>query len=140
MKRHVRGIARDALAFILEASASALPTEFAGLLEARDGVITDILILPGTESSERSAWVKLYMLPNMPIVGSVHSHPTSNPRPSQADLGFFARTGNCHIIAAYPFDERSWRCYDASGRERELSVMDVDVEDYSGDDTGGDHL
>ncbi|HPJ31108.1 MAG TPA: Mov34/MPN/PAD-1 family protein [Methanothrix sp.] len=129
MKRkvEVRGIARDTLYFILEASRSTLPVEFAGLLRAEDGVITEVIMLPGTESSSKSALVRLYMLPNMRIAGSVHSHPSPNIRPSQADLIFFSKTGDYHIIAGTPFDMESWTCYDRTGRERDLPVLDVEV-------------
>ncbi len=124
MRRVVKGISRDALLFILESSRSSMPFEFAGLLQADDGVISEILILPGTESSEWMAWLPMYMLPNMPIVGSCHSHPLPNLNPSSADIEFFSHTGSYHIIAIPPFNERSWRCYDASGRPRDLRVID----------------
>ncbi|HII05808.1 MAG TPA: metal-dependent protease of the PAD1/JAB1 superfamily [Methanotrichaceae archaeon] len=128
-KREVEGIAKDTLYFILEASRSTLPVEFAGLLRAENGVITEVIMLPGTESSSKSALVRLYMLPNMRIVGSVHSHPSSNIRPSQADLIFFSKTGDYHIIAGPPFDEKSWTCYDRTGCPRKLPLLDVEVED-----------
>ena len=127
--RKVRGIARDTLEFILEASRDSLPEEFAGLLQAEDGVITEVMILPGTESSRMSAFVRLYMLPNMKIAGSVHSHPSGSIRPSQEDLAFFSRTGDYHIIAGLPFNEKSWACYDASGERRDLPVLDVEFKD-----------
>jgi proteasome lid subunit RPN8/RPN11 len=128
-KRTVRGIARDTLQFILEASRSSYPSEFAGLLQADDDVITEILILPGTESSRMSALIRLYMLPNMQVVGSAHSHPSANLRPSGPDVLFFSRTGDYHIIAGPPFDENSWACYDAAGEMRPLPVIDVDFKD-----------
>lgn len=127
--RKVRGIARETLEFILEASRDSLPEEFAGLLQAEDGVITEVMILPGTESSRMSAFIRLYMLPNMKIAGSVHSHPSANIRPSQEDLAFFSRTGDYHIIAGLPFNEKSWACYDASGERRDLPVLDVEFKD-----------
>jgi len=135
MKRRieVEGIARDTLYFILEASRSTLPVEFAGLLRAEKGVITEVIMLPGTESSSKSALVRLYMLPNMRIAGSVHSHPSRDIRPSQADLIFFSKTGDYHIIAGKPFDEGSWTCYDRTGGKRELPVLDVEVEDEDED-------
>jgi proteasome lid subunit RPN8/RPN11 len=80
-KRQIQGIARDALGFILETSRSSMPSEFAGLLQADGEIITEVIILPGTESSRMSALIRLYMLPNMHIVGSAHSHPSSNIRP-----------------------------------------------------------
>jgi proteasome lid subunit RPN8/RPN11 len=128
-ERKVRGIARETLRFILEASRDSLPEEFAGLLQAEDGVITEVMILPGTESSRMSAFIRLYMLPNMKIAGSVHSHPSGSIRPSQEDLAFFSRTGDYHIIAGLPFNENSWACYDASGEWRELPVLDIEFKD-----------
>jgi proteasome lid subunit RPN8/RPN11 len=128
-KVKLRGIARDTLEFILEASRSAMPQEFAGLLRADQDIITEILILPGTESSTVGALVRLYMLPNMQIVGSVHSHPSSEIRPSREDLAFFSRTGDCHIIAGPPFNKRSWACYNALGERRDLPVLDVEFDE-----------
>jgi len=128
-RRKVRGIARDTLHFILEASRSALPDEFAGLLSAEDGVITEVLILPGTENSQMNALVRLYMLPNISVAGSVHSHPSGDLRPSEPDILFFSRTGDYHIIAGPPFDEQSWACYDSAGRRRDLAVLDVQFDD-----------
>jgi proteasome lid subunit RPN8/RPN11 len=127
--RQIKGIARDTLTFILEVSRSTAPNEFAGLLRADDMVITEVIVLPGTESSEVSAIMRLYMLPTIAIAGSVHSHPTPNVSPSGADLSLFLRTGNCHIIAGFPYNEKSWRCYDASGQKRVLPVLDIDFED-----------
>jgi proteasome lid subunit RPN8/RPN11 len=127
--RKVRGIARETLRFILEASRDSLPEEFAGLLQAEEGVITEVVILPGTESSRMSAFIRLYMLPNMKIAGSVHSHPSSNITPSQEDLAFFSRTGDYNIIVGLPFNEKSWACYDASGDRRDLPVLDVEFKD-----------
>ena len=132
-EREVEGIAMDTLYFILEASRSTLPVEFAGLLRAEEGVITEVIMLPATESSSKSALVRLYMLPNMRIVGSVHSHPSSNIRPSQADLIFFSKTGDYHIIAGPPFDETSWTCHDRAGRPRDLPLLDVEVEEEDED-------
>jgi len=138
-RRKVRGIARDTLHFILEASRSALPDEFAGLLSAEDGVITEVLILPGTENSRMNALVRLYMLPNISVAGSVHSHPSGDLRPSEPDILFFSRTGDYHIIAGPPFDEQSWACYDSAGRRRDLAVLDVQFDDdgFDIDERGG---
>jgi proteasome lid subunit RPN8/RPN11 len=63
MKRKINGIARDTLDFILETAKSSMPVEFAALLRAENDVITDVVILPGTESSRMSALIRLYMLP-----------------------------------------------------------------------------
>lgn len=128
-KKRVDGIARDTLKFILEASRSTAPEEFAGLLQADDKIITEVLILPGTESSRMSALVRLYMLPNMQVAGSVHSHPSGVLRPSEPDILFFSRTGDYHIIVGPPFDEQSWVCFNAAGERRDLPILDVEFED-----------
>lgn len=125
----IKGIARDTLDFILEASRSMAPEEFAGLLQEKDGIITEVLILPGTESSDSNAVLRLYMMPNVKAAGSVHSHPGPNRRPSKADLHLFSKTGNCHIIAGHPYDRESWTCYDREGNIRELPVLDVEFEE-----------
>jgi proteasome lid subunit RPN8/RPN11 len=137
-RARIRGIARDTLKFILEASRSSMPQEFAGLLQAEDGVITEVLIIPGTESSRMSALIRLYMLPNMRVAGSAHSHPSPNIRPSKEDLQFFSRTGDYHIIAGPPFDESSWACYDIEGLRRDLPILDVEFKDVGFDEDFGD--
>lgn len=126
----INGIARDTLNFILEASKSMAPQEFAGLLQEKDGIITEVLILPGTESSDTNAILRLYMMPNIKAVGSVHSHPGPNRNPSQADLHLFSKTGNYHIIAGRPYNEENWTCYNREGKIIELPVLDVEFEDY----------
>jgi len=138
--RKVRGIARDTLDFILEASRSSIPHEFAGLLQTDKGIITEVLILPGTESSRMSALVRLYMLPNVHVVGSVHSHPSSDLLPSSEDLIFFTRTGDYHIIAGPPFDRTSWVCYDVTGARRNLPMLDVEFKDNGFDDLESDDM
>jgi proteasome lid subunit RPN8/RPN11 len=125
----IKGIARETLHFILEVSKSTYPNEFAGLLEAKDGIISNILFLPGTESSESSAILRLFMMPNISTVGSVHSHPSSIIRPSNADLRLFRKTGNHHIIVGHPFAEHNWKCFNGDGNEIELEVLDVELED-----------
>ena len=134
IKKKVQGIARDTLDFILEASKSTMPHEFAGLLQADKEIITEVLVIPGTESSRMSALVKLYMLPNISIVGSVHSHPSANIMPSQQDLIFFSKTGDYNIIVGPPFTEQSWACYNVLGQRRNLPVLDVEFEDEGFDD------
>ncbi len=126
----IKGIARDALHFILGVSRSSYPKEFAGLLRANEDIITDVLLLPGTESSEVSAVMRLYMMPmSVGSVGSVHSHPSSDITPSKEDLTMFGRTGDYHIIAGHPYTGQSWACYDAAGKRRDLPVLDIQVED-----------
>lgn len=135
-RKKVQGIARDTLHFILEASRSSLPVEFAGLLQLDGDIISEVLILPGTENSRMSALMRLYMLPNIQVAGSIHSHPSGDLRPSEPDILFFSRTGDYHIIVGPPFDEKSWVCYDGRGMRRDLAILDVEFKD----DGFGDEL
>ncbi|MHC1597684.1 MAG: Mov34/MPN/PAD-1 family protein [Methermicoccaceae archaeon] len=122
-KTRIWAIEKDALEFILAASRSSHPREFAALLSAEKGVITECILVPGTVSSEVSAVLQLYMLPNIGYAGSVHSHPVPDASPSEEDLALFSRTGSVHIIVAFPYTHDSWRCYDRGGRPRELEVV-----------------
>ncbi|MCD4703105.1 MAG: Mov34/MPN/PAD-1 family protein [Methanosarcinaceae archaeon] len=125
----VKGIARETLDFILNVSKSTAPNEFAGLLSVEDGIITEVIILPGTESSDRNAVIKLFMMPNISSVGSVHSHPGPYFTPSSADRKLFSKTGSHHIIVAAPYDKMSWQCYDSSGNVQDLKVLDVELDE-----------
>lgn len=122
-------IARETLQFILEVSRSTAPLEFAGMLSAKDDVITEVIIVPGTESSDENAVMKLFMLPNISTVGSVHSHPSGNITPSGMDLELFSRQGIVHIIVGAPFDLKSWKCYDKDGVQVKLEVVDYEFND-----------
>lgn len=117
-------IANDTLSFILEVSKSSAPLEFAGMLQAEGKVITDVVMVPGTESGEESALLRLFMLPNIRMIGTVHSHPTPNRNPSSADLELFARKGTYHIIVGAPYDRSSWTCYNKKGEPIELEIVE----------------
>lgn len=133
----VLGIAEETLEFALDASQDTHPDEYMGLLRGtpageldmdRNGmVITDVLVIPGTESNSVSATVKTSMIPNdMRTVGSVHSHPNGVLRPSDADLATFGN-GDAHIIIGAPYGRRNWRAFDREGKQRKLDVLDVDL-------------
>ncbi|SEN94044.1 proteasome Rpn11 subunit JAMM motif . Metallo peptidase. MEROPS family M67B [Halorientalis persicus] len=133
----ILGIAEQALEFALEASEDAHPNEYMGLLRGesarnvgleRDGtVITDVLVIPGTESNPVSATVKTNMVPNdMRAAGSVHSHPNGVLRPSDADLQTFNK-GKVHIIVGAPYGKTDWKAFDQEGEPRKLDVLDIDL-------------
>lgn len=120
----ISGIEREALEFILNVSRSRSPHEFAGVLRAKNGVITEIMWPPETISSGRSAVMKLHMLPIDPSTcGTVHSHPSGSTSPSQEDLVLFAKYGRVHIIVAEPFDEHSLQAYNYQGDQIKLEVV-----------------
>ncbi|MBE0517657.1 MAG: Mov34/MPN/PAD-1 family protein [Thermoplasmata archaeon] len=120
----VTAIRKRTLKMLLEASKSSYPNEFGGILREEKGVITELILLPGTIAGERSALFKLHMLPvDSSVVGTVHSHPSGSCRPSDADLDLFRSFGYCHIIVCEPYDMKSWACYDGFGERRPLEVI-----------------
>jgi len=129
MKKKIKGIARDALKFMLEVSASSHPKEFAGMLYETDQIITDV-DLPINQSSNGTTVMDLFTIPvSTHIVGSVHSHPSGELQPSDADIRLFMQKGGYHIIVAYPYEITSWVCYDRVGNLRQLDVLDVEIEE-----------
>jgi len=126
LRKTVSGIARDTLTFILEASKSTHPHEFAGLLRSDGRIITEVLLVPGTTSDEGSAHMLLDMMPlDTTIVGSVHSHPVHDLRFSRADVDMFGAKGYYNIIVAYPYTDGDWACYGPSGERVDLPVVEA---------------
>ncbi|MEY7848292.1 Mov34/MPN/PAD-1 family protein [Natrarchaeobius sp. A-rgal3] len=135
----ILGIAEETLEFAIESSEATHPAEYMGFLRGteasrlgldRDGlIITDILVVPGTESNSVSATVKTSQIPNdVKALGSIHSHPNGVIRPSDADLETFGR-GSVHIIVGAPYRRTDWKAFDSQGRPTNLNVLDVDLPD-----------
>jgi proteasome lid subunit RPN8/RPN11 len=133
----VVGIAEAALEFALEASEDAHPDEYMGFLRGEDArkfdlgyegtVLTDVLVIPGTESNPVSATVKTNMIPNdQRAAGSIHSHPNGVLRPSDEDLQTFGR-GTVHIIIGAPYGRHDWQAFDREGNPIDLDVLDVEL-------------
>ena len=118
-------ITRQCLDSALACARSALPNEFGGVLRAdQPGVISELLLLPGTTAGRRHANFQLYMLPvDLGVSGTVHSHPSGALHPSDADLRLFRSWGRRHIILGRPYDQGCWRAYDGNGRETHLEVI-----------------
>jgi len=118
-------VKRAVLELIMAASKESFPDEFAGQLRARDGVVYELTMLPGTLQGRSSALVNLWMLPiDYSVVGSVHSHPSGNFSPSDEDRNFFRKFGSVHIIAGRPYTLRTWQAYDSDGDPVELEIVD----------------
>jgi proteasome lid subunit RPN8/RPN11 len=122
----VTGIDRAVLDTINQSARASYPKEFIAALRAEEGIITEILLIPGSLQGDDNATIMFHMIPvDLSVVGTVHSHPGGIPKPSGADLDLFRRHGVVHIITASPFNEHSWRAYDGAGRRRELEVVDL---------------
>ena len=130
MQRNLKGIDSELMEFILEASRSTHPKEFSAVLRVEKGLITEILPLPGTLSGNSSSILQLHMLPiDRSVAGVVHSHPSPNFNPSEADKRLFSKFGYIHIICAYPYTMRSWAAYNSWGERVALEVVKVEKEE-----------
>lgn len=138
-RRDVLGIAGETLEFALEAATDAHPDEYLGMLRgtkaeevglAEKGLlITDVLVIPGTETGPVSASLKSNMIPNdFRTVGSIHSHPNGVLRPSDEDKRMFG-SGPVHVIVGAPYERDDWRAFDRTGEPRSLEVYDVTLPD-----------
>ena len=127
-RRAVHSIRRDVLRLIMSASRSQHPKEFGAFLRAEKGVVTEILLAPGRIAGDAHTIFSVWNMPVDPsLVGSVHSHPSPHPFPSDADKQFFSHSGHTHIIMASPYTESSWRAYDATAEEIQLAIVDGDA-------------
>lgn len=132
----VIGIAESALDFARSAAEETHPREYMGLLrgESADNVgldesgtvLTEVLVIPGTESNSVSATVRTSQVPNdMRAAGSIHSHPNGVLRPSAADLNTFT-SNDVHIILGAPYGPDDWQAFNSDGEPIDLPVLDVE--------------
>jgi proteasome lid subunit RPN8/RPN11 len=120
----IHAIRRDTLSTLIEMAISQHPLEFVALLEAEEGILSGITLLPGTRLDERSASIITDMIPlGMTFSGSAHSHPNGVIHPSDADIGFFPRYGDCHLIFGFPYGPDDWRAFSRNGSARVLEVI-----------------
>ncbi|GAA0658439.1 Mov34/MPN/PAD-1 family protein [Salarchaeum japonicum] len=138
-RREVVGIAADTLSFALSAAADTHPDEYLGVLrgtpasdlgvDADGDIVTDVLVVPGTESSPVQATLQSNLVPNdSHTIGSIHSHPNGVLEPSAADRSMFGKWP-VHVIMGAPYESDCWRSFDREGEPRSLDVFDVDLPD-----------
>jgi proteasome lid subunit RPN8/RPN11 len=124
-RKRAYAIKKELIDLILEVSKDSFPNEFAGILRCEKGVITEIMLLPGTISGGRSALLRLHMLPiDYTVVGTVHSHPGQSNHPSQGDLQLFGKFGYVHIITKVPYDRNCWKAWGLDGKPYHLDILD----------------
>lgn len=109
---------------IMEASLDTYPKEFGAFLRAEGDIIYEIAILPGTIQGDRHTIFQLYNKPiDFSLVGSVHSHPSGVPLPSDADLHMFSNSGSIHIIVGYPYGLNNFQAYNRKGQPVPLEII-----------------
>lgn len=124
-KRRVHAIRRGVLDMVAASARASHPREFGATLRAEGGVVTEVILVPGTLGGDRHAILPLGYLPvDSSIVGTVHSHPGPYAIPSDADKQLFNAFGHTHIIIAEPYTDETWIAYDQNAEEIELEVLD----------------
>lgn len=102
------------------------PKEFVALLGGKvvdkTLVISDLYYQEFVSSSHSASFSSF--LPNaVNGVGTVHSHPSSNTQPSNADLHFFGKKGGVHFIVGYPYGEETISGYDSVGNPISFTIQ-----------------
>lgn len=112
---------------ICSAARSTYPDEFISMLGVKEKgskVLSELVVVPAEFGKTHSS-VRTDLIPFDPlIVGSIHSHPNENARPSSADRNFFGRMGEIHIIAGYPYSFETLRAYSSQGKPVLLNVLE----------------
>ncbi len=123
--KKIEGVTARVLSLFSESAKDAHPAEFAAGMREIDGIISELILIPGTVSGPGSAILRLQTLPvDFSIVGVIHSHPSPNFNPSREDIITFGKYGRVHIIMAYPYDLDSWRAYDSTGKKLDLTLIE----------------
>jgi proteasome lid subunit RPN8/RPN11 len=118
------GVSIDFIDGFNEAAKSTYPDEFLCVHREIDGVISEMVMLPGTVFGDEHSFINRWMEPiDFSIAGSAHSHPGFSNMPSDADKDFFSNMGGVHFITCQPYDRTSWKAYDSRGEPLDIEVI-----------------
>jgi proteasome lid subunit RPN8/RPN11 len=119
-------IRRDVLDDIAEFARTQHPREFVALLGGRvksDELTVDSLVYQPFQSSQSTSIIIAPVPAGIHVIGSVHSHPSSNAHPSKADLAFFNKRGVVHLIISNPYAIENVHCYDLYGHPLSYKIQ-----------------
>ena len=121
----ITGMYEDVLTLLLQIAKDSFPSEFLAELSHTNGIIDDILIIPGTITNQVSAFIRNDTRPLiLNLAGTAHSHPNGVLAPSATDTMNFAKLGGtCHIIIGPPFTRDSWKAFHSDGTARTLAIV-----------------
>lgn len=113
----------DVFEDIRQLANDAYPNEFIAFLngkvverEGKNVALVDGLSVIAYRASHISTSFNLYDIPTVHgMVGTVHSHPSSNTRWSRADLRLFGKFGWVHAIIGRPYKRENMVFYDKNG-------------------------
>jgi proteasome lid subunit RPN8/RPN11 len=115
-------IKENVLQTIMYLSKNNFPNEFGAMLVGDDFIINDIYIIPATQESSNSVYIRTDFIPmSTSVIGTVHSHPSGFGNPSSADINFFSKKF-VNLISYPPFNLDSFKAYNKKG---ELIIIEI---------------
>lgn len=123
----VKGVSVDFIDGLNESAKSTYPDEFICLHREHDGIIDELVLLPGTIFGDEHSIIFDWMDPiDFNRTGSAHSHPGFSAEASDDDLDVFRHMGGIHFITCQPYDRTSWRAYNSNGEEIKIQMLYAD--------------
>ncbi|MFA6804378.1 MAG: Mov34/MPN/PAD-1 family protein [Candidatus Methanomethylophilaceae archaeon] len=122
--KKIYGVSVDFIDGFNASAKSTYPDEFICFHRAEEGVVTEMVLVPGSVFGESHSFINEWMAPvDFEMSGSAHSHPGYSNEASDADLTFFSHMGGVHFITCQPYDRTSWKAYNSSGEVIELELV-----------------
>ncbi len=120
----LKGVSVDFIDGLNESAKSTYPDEFICLHRAHNGIIDEMVMVPGTIFGDSHSVIMDWMAPiDFCQTGSAHSHPGFSAEASDDDLDSFNHMGGVHFITCQPYDRHSWRVYNSCGDEIHLPLL-----------------
>ena len=124
MSDSIVGVDIDLIDGLNEAARSTYPDEFLCLIREIDGVLSEMVMIPGTVYGDSHSFLSQWMAPiDYSIAGSAHSHPGYSNEASDADKDYFSNMGGVHLITCQPYDRKSWLAYNSKGEKIKLPII-----------------
>ncbi|MCQ2052809.1 MAG: Mov34/MPN/PAD-1 family protein [archaeon] len=121
----IRAVDIDFIDSFNESAKACYPNEFTCMVRQENGVINEMILLPGTLYGDSHSSFSEWMSPiDFSIAGTAHSHPGYSNKASDEDILLFANMGGIHFITCQPYDRNSWKAYDSKGEEVVLETID----------------
>lgn len=114
--RKIYGVDIDFIDAFNESARACYPNEFLCMIRQKDGVVSEMVLLPGTVYGDEHSFLSEWMAPiDYDLIGTAHSHPGYSNEASDEDKTLFSNMRGIHFITCQPYDRTSWRAYDSSG-------------------------
>jgi len=117
-------IKEDTIESIALAAKEVYPNEFISMLGTNEKKeISELVIFPAVYGKNYSS-IRADLIPfDRNIIGTVHSHPSTNNFPSQGDLKVFSALGKIHLIICWPFNLNNIKGFDSKGNEVKIEAI-----------------